>query len=163
IEFSTLLSPHVPNAGAAALVVNGIAVCMVCGRAGPFIDPPRRGGSDRSRDRGPDSPALLRRTLERGHDRGGARAAPRRGGASTAGRAQGQAGSAVEPIRRLRGLRPRDAEAASAAARDTAVADAALSGLHALGAPGPRESPGPAPDPARGLPGPPHLSGGRRS
>ena len=63
IEFPTLLAPHV----GAALVVNGVAVCLVCGRSGPFVDPPRGGGSDRSRDRGSDSPALLRRALAGGH------------------------------------------------------------------------------------------------
>ena len=71
IELSTLLGSHALDGGA-ALVEDGVAVCMVCGRSGPFVDPPRGGGRDRSRDSDPDSPALLRRALAGGHDRGGA-------------------------------------------------------------------------------------------
>src|SRR5207245_1166999 len=119
MEFPTLLERHAPNAGA-TLVVNGVAVCRVCGRSGPFIDPPRGGGRDRSRDGGPDSPALLRRALAGGHDRGGAGPAPRDGGAGASGRDQGEAGSATEPIRPLRGLRPRAAGEVFAAVGDGA-------------------------------------------
>ena len=54
IAFLTLAEPRSPEVASAALVVGGVVVCMVCGRSGPFIDFPRGGKRDRSRDRSAD-------------------------------------------------------------------------------------------------------------
>ena len=40
IAFLTLAEPGSPEVASAALVVDGVVVCMVCGRSGPFIDLP---------------------------------------------------------------------------------------------------------------------------
>ena len=107
IEFPTLPESRSPEARSerrwslrlAVLASGGVVVCMVCGRSGPFIDSPRGGKRDRSRDRDPDPSALPRRALAGGHDRDGAGAAPRDGGASAQGgvtdasRLPGRAGS----------------------------------------------------------------------
>ncbi len=93
--------------------------CVVCGRGG-MVDP-EGGTHDRRRPGRPDSPALLRRTLEAGDDRG--RAGAGNGEASADGHATQRATAAPEPGRPVPGIHRADAAQASPAARHTAVPD----------------------------------------
>ena len=85
VSFLTLPELRSPEVARAALIVKGSAVCMVCGRSGPFLDFPRGGKRDRSRDRSPDSASAPCRAVAGGHHRGGAGTAPRDRGTSAPG------------------------------------------------------------------------------
>ena len=95
--------------------------CVVWGRGG-MVDP-EGGTHDRRRPGRPDSPALLRRTLEAGDDRGRAGAACGNGEASADGHPTQRATAAPEPGRPVPGIHRADAAQASPAARHTAVPD----------------------------------------